>query len=241
MCYKKYSGGAIIILGVLLSLLSCKKLDKKNPVEFTIQAHIPYSNEPISGVKYTIVEYHSKKFSKKLSDIEYTDFKLEGVTNADGWANISFFPKKRSDYQYIINFDYSNIQFQNYSGSYSLINAPSYDLITRKDPRDYEIRALPLMQMRWNFKNLSCFDGNDTFKYKQYNLDENPNYNFDNGAPWIEGAILNGCVDSPGDYLQRLSGRYVFKWEATRGGITTTDIDTFFVSPGGMDYVNMYW
>lgn len=240
MCYKKYSSGAIIILAVLLSFCSCKKLDKKNPIEFTIQAHIPYSGEPISGVRYTIKEYRSKK-GGGIGEIEYTDFELKGSTNSNGIAEISFFPKKKLDYMYRIYFDYSNIQFENYSGNYSLINAPSYDIMTRKDQRDYEIRALPLMQMRWNFKNLSCFDANDTFKYKEYNLDENPNYNFNNGAPWIEGAILNGCVDSPGDYLQRLSGRYVFKWEATRGGITTTDIDTFFVSPGGIDHVNMYW
>lgn len=227
---------------LLVSIFSCKRLDKKHPIEFTIQAHIPYSGEPISGVKYTIVEYRSKKFSKKMGEIEYTDFKLEGFTDASGWARISFFPKKNLDYMYRIYFDYSSMQFADYSGSYSLINAPSFDMVRRDhNQRNYEIVALPLMQMRWNFKNLSCFDANDTFKYKQYNLDENPNYTFNNGDPWIEGATLNGCVDLQGGYLQRLSGRYVFKWEATRGGVTTTDIDTFFISPGGQNNINMYW
>lgn len=225
---------------LLLSFSSCKRLDKKNPVEFTIQAHIPYSGEPISGVKYTIKEYRPKK-GGKMSEIEYTDFQLEGVTDASGWAYISFFRKKNARYQYMIYFDYSNIHFPNYSGSYSLINAPSYDLITGADQRDYEIRVLPLMQMCWNFKNLSCFDANDTFKYKSFNLDEFPNYTFNNADPWQEGPTLNGCVDLTGDYLQRLSGRYVFKWEAVRGGVLSTGIDTFFVSPGGTDNVNMYW
>lgn len=225
---------------LLLSVFSCKKLDKKNPIEFTIKAHVPYSGDPISGVKYTIVEYRAKK-GGKLGEIEYTDFKLEGHTNANGLAVVYFFPKKNLDYMYRIYFDYSNIQFSGSSESYSLINAPSYDLIDRNNQRDYEIRVLPLMQIRWNFKNLSCFDSNDTFRYKQYNLDELPNYNFNNGDPWNEGAILNGCVDLPGDYVQRLSGRYVFKWEATRGGVLTTGIDTFFVFPGGADNVNMYW
>nr|WP_294861678.1 hypothetical protein [uncultured Fluviicola sp.] len=227
-----------VLLGFLL--FSCKKLDKKHPIEFTIKAHIPYSDEPIAGVKYTIKEYRSKK-GGKLGEIEYTDFELEGSTDANGDARISFAPKKNLDYMYRIDFDYSNIQFANYSGSYSLINAPSYDLINRNDQRDYEIRALPLIQIQWNFKNLSCFDANDTFKYKSFNLDELPNYNFNNGDPWIEGSSLNDCVDLTGDYLQRLSGHYVFKWEATRGGLITTGIDTFFVSPGGIDYVNMYW
>ena len=221
-------------------MMSCKKLDKKHPIEFNITAHIPYSGEPISNVKYTIKEYRSKK-GLGIGEIEYTDFELEGVTNTNGIAEISFFPKKNKDYMYRIDFDYSNIQFASYSGNYSLINAPSYDLITRNNQEDYEIRAIPLMQMIWKFKNLSCFDSNDTFKYKSFNLDELPNYNFNNGDPWIEGSSLNGCVDLTGDYLQRLAGRYVFKWEATRGGVLTTGVDTFFVSPGGMDYINMYW
>jgi hypothetical protein len=241
MHYQKHIHRAIIILGVLVAVLSCKKLDKKNPIQFTIKSHVPYSGEPISGVKYIIREYKPKKGPSSFGDIEYTDFKLEGYTNANGLAVISFFPKKNLDYMYRIDFDYSDIQFSSSSENYSLINAPSYDLIDRDNQRDYEIRALPLMQIRWNFKNLSCFDSNDTFKYKQYNLDELPNYNFNNGDPWIEGSVLNGCVDLPGDYVQRLSGRYVFKWEATRGGILTTGIDTFFVSPGGADYINMYW
>jgi len=240
MHYPKSIHRILVVFGMLFLVLSCKKLDKKHPIEFTIQAHIPYSGEPISGVKYTITEYRAKKWGK-IGEIEYTDFKLEGVTNTNGIAEISFFPKKNKDYMYRIDFDYSNIQFQSYSGSYSLINAPGYDLITRNNQRDYEIRALPLMQIQWNFKNLSCFDVNDTFKYKQYNLDELPNYNFNNGDPWQEGPILNGCVDLTGDYLQRLAGRYVFKWEAVRGGILTTGADTFFVSPGGTNNINMYW
>ncbi|TSJ46426.1 hypothetical protein [Fluviicola chungangensis] len=225
---------------LVISVSACKKLDKKNPIEFKIKAHIPYNDEPISGVKYTIREYRSKK-ELILSDIEYTDFKLEGYTNANGEAVISFPPKKNMNYRYDITFDYSQMQFANYSESYSLIRPPTYFPLSRKDQKDFEIRALPLMQVQWNFKNLSCFDANDTFKYKQYNLDELPNYSFNNGDPWQEGPTLNGCVDITGNYLQRLAGRYVFKWEATRGGILTTGIDTFFVSPGGTDYINMYW
>ena len=219
---------------------SCKKLDKKNPIEFRIKAHIPYTDEPISGVKYTIREYRSKK-ELILGGIEYTDFKLEGYTNANGEAVISFPPKKNMNYRYDITFDYSNLQFANYSGSYSLVRVPTYVPLSRKDQQDFEIRVLPLMQVQWNFKNLSCFDANDTFKYKQYNLDELPNYSFNNGDPWLEGPTLNGCVDLTGAYFQRLAGRYVFKWEAVRGGVLTTGIDTFFVSPGGADNVDMYW
>ena len=79
-------------MAMLLSFYSCKKLDKKNPIEFTIKAHIPYSGESISGVKYTIKEYRAKK-GGGIGEIEYTDFELEGTTNSNGIAEISFFPK----------------------------------------------------------------------------------------------------------------------------------------------------
>ncbi|WP_343747081.1 hypothetical protein [Fluviicola sp.] len=215
----------LLFVFVGLTCFSCKKLDKDHPIEFAIKAHIPYSDEPISGVKYTIREYKSK--NGKLGEIEYTDFVLEGMTDANGSASIAFAPRKNKNYHYDLSFDYSSLQFVNYTGSYSLIKAPTYVHLVRNNQQDYEIRALPLMQMRWNFKNQSCFDGNDTFRYKVCNLDETPNYNFNSGDPWIEGIVLNGCVDLSGDYLQRLSGHYIFKWEAVRGGATTTGIDTF--------------
>ncbi len=217
---------------LLVSFFSCKKLDKKNPIEFTIQAHIPYSGEPISGVKYTIVEYRSKKFSKKLSDIEYTDFKLEGVTNANGWANISFFPKKRSDYQYIINFDYSGIQFESYSGSYSLINAPDYDVMTRRDQRDYTIRALPKMNINYKLENVNCSGASDSMRIILRNVDEDYYVNINNEA-WSPYAI--GCYSNTHQIEQGLAGRYVYKIQIKRNGSITEYIDTILIAPGVND------
>lgn len=221
---------------LVLSLFSCKKLDKKNPIEFTIKAHVPYSGEPISGVKYSIVEYRSKKFSSKLGDIEYTDFKLEGTTNANGIAEISYFPKKNLDYQYIINFDYSNIHFSGSSGYYSLINAPSYDIITRQDHRDYEIRALPHCSVHFKIENVNCFDANDKMRFKTFNMDEFPNQSFQYIIDW--GDYSNGCgIHFEGMFEDRLSGRKVYQIEVTRNNVVTTYIDTFFLQPGVMNDV----
>jgi hypothetical protein len=111
---------------LLVPFSSCKKLDKDNPIEFKIKAHIPYSEEPISGVKYTIREYKSKTELISFGDIEYTDFVIEGTTDANGNAIVSFAPKKNMKYRYDITFDYSGLQFASYSGSYSLIKAPNY-------------------------------------------------------------------------------------------------------------------
>ncbi|MGV3613581.1 MAG: hypothetical protein ACO1N0_21655 [Fluviicola sp.] len=217
------------------AIFSCKKLDKKNPIEFTIKAHVPYSGEPISGVKYTIVEYRSKKFSSKFGDIEYTDFKLEGTTNANGIAEISYFPKKNLDYHYIINFDYSNIHFSGSSGNYSLINAPSYDIITRQDNSDYDIRILPHCGAHFKVENINCFDANDKVRFKGFNFDESPH----NELQYTSyGNYAIGC----GLLIEHinnstLTGRRVYQIEVTRNNVVTTYIDTFFLQPGVMNDV----
>lgn len=230
MCYKKYSGGVVVILGILLSFLSCKKLDKKNPIEFTIQSHIPYSGEPISGVKYTIKEYRAKK-GGGIGEIEYTDFELEGTTNANGIAEISFFPKKNLDYMYRIYFDYSNIQFESYSGSYSLINAPSYDIMTRKNQKDYEIRALPLMQINYKLENVNCSGVSDSMRIIIRNYDEEYHLDFNNET-WSPYNI--GCY-SETSTVQSKSGRYMYKIQIKRNGNLTEYIDTILIAPGVND------
>ena len=230
MYYQKYIHRTLIFLGLFVFVFSCKKLDKKNPIEFTIKAHIPYSNEPIKGVKYSIVEYRYKKFSKKLSDIEYTDFKLEGYTNANGLAVVSFFPKKNLDYHYIINFDYSNMQFASYSGSYSLINAPSYDVVRRDDnQRNYEIKALPLLQINYKLENVNCSGPSDSMRIILKNYDEayHLDFNYETWSPYA-----TGCYFEDHQIEQGLAGRYVYKMQVIRNGILTENMDTILIAPG---------
>ena len=152
----------LLFVSIGMIFFSCKKLDKDNPIEFKIKAHIPYNDEPISGVKYTIREYKPKKGI--LGGAEYTDFILEGMTDANGNATISFAPKKNMKYRYDIQFDYSGMQFANYSGSYSLIGAPNYEPLSRNDQKDYEIRALPHCSAHFKIENVNCFDPNDKMR-----------------------------------------------------------------------------
>ncbi|WP_343634661.1 hypothetical protein [Fluviicola sp.] len=221
---------------LLLLIISCKKPDKKHPIQFTIKSHIPYSGESIKGVKYTITEYRAKKFSQKLGEIEYTDFKLEGYTNAAGLAVISFFPKKNLNYMYRIEFDYSNIQFSASFGDYSLINAPAYDLINRNNPRDYEIKVLPHCGAHYKIENVNCFDANDKMRYKVYHLEESPNETFETVYTWSD--YFNGCGIF-GEYINNnsLSGHQVYQIEITRNNQVTTYTDTFFLQPGVMNDV----
>jgi hypothetical protein len=227
---KNYVGGIAILFLLFFTFFSCKKLDKDNPIEFTIKAHIPYSDEPISGVKYTIREYKSKN-SFKLGDYEYTDFNLTGVTDAHGNATISFAPRKSMKYQYDITFDYSGMQFANYSGSYSLINAPSYEPLPRHDHHDYEIRALPLCGAHFKIENVNCFDGNDKMRFKTFNCDEFPNQSFQYITVWSN--YFNGC-GLFGEVTNNnvLSGRQLYEIEVTRNNQVTTYIDTFFLQSG---------
>lgn len=229
MHYQKYIHRILITLGLFLLVFSCKKLDKDNPIEFKIKAHIPYSDEPISGVKYTIREYRSKK-ELILSDIEYTDFILEGVTDANGNANISFAPKKNMKYHYDITFDYSNLQFASYSGSYSLIKVPNYVPLSRNDQPDFEIRALPKCGMHFKVENANCLDQNDKMRFKTFNCDEFPSKTFETIYVW--GDYFNGC-GSFVDYTNNdiLSGHHIYQIEVTRNNVVTTYIDTFFLQP----------
>ncbi len=229
MYNQKYINRILIVLSLFFSILSCKKLDKKNPIQFTIKSHVPYNGEPILGVKYSIVEYRAKK-GGKLGEMEYTDFKLEGYTNANGLAAVYFFPKKNLDYMYRIYFDYSNIQFSGSSGDYSLINAPSYDLIDRDNQRDYEIRALPHCGAHFKVENINCFDGNDKVRFRGFNLDESPNSQLQN-TPYGEYIIGCGLLI---EHINNstLSGRRIYQIEVTRNSQVTTYIDTFFLQPG---------
>jgi hypothetical protein len=212
---------------LLLSVSSCKKLDKKNPIQFTIKSHVPYNGEPVLGVKYTIVEYRAKK-GGKLGEIEYTDFKLEGYTNASGLAVISFFPKKNLDYMYRIYFDYSSIQFSGSSGNYSLINAPSYDLIDRDNQRDYEIRALQLMQINFKLENVNCSGSSDSMRIILRNYDEeyHLDFNYEDWSPYNLGCYYEAST------TQAKAGRYMYKIQINRNGILTEYIDTILIAPG---------
>ncbi len=221
-------------------LFSCKK-EAKDPVYVSMRAVQAHSDTPVEGIKWTIQEF--KGTGAIVSwNVEPTDFKLTGQTDANGISIIELHPKKDKDYSYSISFDYTTMKVP--SGDYSIVFGPTtFANLVRESPNHYEIRILPKMDVQFNFKNENCFDSNDTFRYKSFNIDEQPNLNQNqiNSTPWLEGTSLNGCVDFVGPFATRLAGHYVFYWEATRNGILETGIDTFYVSPGVNDLIEMHW
>jgi len=230
----------IIIYTILctLVLFSCKK-EAKEPIGARIYAVMAHNGQPISGIKWKVVEFEAK-FS---GDIKSTDWEKNGETDGAGLALIEFHPKKNMDFIYDVFFDYSSMSVP--TGDYVIIPNLSFDRLVREymtAENTYEIRILPKMDVQIHFKNVNCYDSQDSFKFKYYNVDEFPYYSQGqiNSIPWFDGSAYSGCLEMNwnGSYL---AGHYVFFWEATRNGILETGIDTFYVSPDGNNLIEMFW
>jgi len=226
----------------LLLFTGCNKLKTKDHMIFSIAAVMPHDGTPVAGVRYRIVEYKYKaKFGKMLGEPSPTGWELHGLTDNYGKASGNFKGVIKINYEYRIYFDYTNMVLPAEISDY-IIKGPEYDILRRSAPQDnfYTIGIIPYMPVQFKFMNAACVDHNDIFRYKSKNIEDKPYSNFD-AYPWLEGPTLNGCVNLEGDYLNRLAGHYVFKWEAIRGDVLSEGMDTFYVSPGGNAIVNMEW
>lgn len=223
---------------ILISLFvfsGCKKLSK-SPIEFTILAVMPHDGSPVKGIKWSVVESKSIGFTGKT---EETDFELSGETDASGISVISFYPKKKIDYQYNIYFDYSDMNVP--TGDYVIASGPtSFAYLSRNKKNGFSIRILPKMEVHYTYENINCFDNSDTFKWRKVNYDERPNDNLYK-YPWVETSLYQGCCNFQYTTTNGLAGHYAFEWEAVRNGQFESGTDTFFVSPGVNNNINIYW
>lgn len=218
----------VLASGILFS--GCRK-DRKNPIQFEINAYMPHTNEPVTGIKWKVSE---TKYQGWPNGHTYTGWDIEGTTDASGQSKSEFIPYKNTDYTYIISFDYSEASVQ---GETNL--EPKESQILQRGYNNIELRILPKMDIQFHYLNTSCYNSNDIFRYKSANIDDKPNHNF-NSQAWNEPSILEGCCDY-NFTSNRLAGRYVYIWEAVRNGITETGVDTFLVSPGINSTINMHW
>lgn len=225
----------ISALGLLLLLSACKK----NIATVQISVTMAHTNTPIGGSMYRLVELKSKGIGG--FDIEETGYGVSGIVGPDGKASFSL--KTKASNGYDMYFDHSTMNVP--SGDYEIVQGPTgfAGNINENGENVYEIRILPKMAVQFNFKNENCSGSTDTFRYKSFNIDEEPhlNQNQIDSRPWLEGSSLNGCVDFVGPFAIRLAGHYVFYWEASRNGILDTGIDTFYVSPDGNNVIEMFW
>ena len=230
----KYKVVSSILICVIL-FFSCKK-EAKEPIYVTMNAILAHNNQVVPGIKWHISEAKGGGIG---SNQEVTDWELNGETDANGISVIEFFPLKNKKYYYDISFDYTSMDVP--SGEYSVVRGPTtFARLIRESSNDYEIRILPKMVIYFHYKNTNCFDGTD--KFKSFNYDEQPNIRQEDvdSWPWNESSLNSGCVDSNLSGTA-LAGHYIYFWEATRNGIVDTGIDTFYVSPGGNNLIEMFW
>lgn len=223
----------------LLCMLSCKK--QKWHTFVNINAKMAHNNAPVSGINWTLIESKIKSSGFLTSTFEPTGWELSGETDAAGLSADKFHARKNSKYHYEIYFDYSDMDVP--EGTYDIVEGPpTFDIISLQKDNAYDIRILPNMSLNFHYKNTNCFDSNDTFRYKSYNSDEIlfVNQGQIDTWPWTESTVFNGCADysSSGN---KLAGQYIYIWEATRNGIITSGIDTFYVEPGGNNLIEMFW
>ena len=158
-----------------------------------MNAILAHNNQPVSGVQWTIRESKSEGLSWST---EPTGWEKTGQTDGAGISIIEFYPKKNLDYQYDIYFDYSSMNVP--SGVYSIVLGPSdFAHVTHQGPNNYDIRILPKMDVQVHYKNVSCFDGTDSFKHKSINLEENPYITVQdiNNLSLVANNLNQGCVD----------------------------------------------
>ncbi len=211
MVHRKIKYKVISICFCILVVFSCKK-EAKDPIYVTMNAILAHNNQPVSGIKWTITETKSKGFSGKT---EKTDWERNGQTDASGISNIEFYPKKNLDYQYDIYFDYSTMNVP--SGDYSIVLGPSdFAHVTHQGPNNYDIRILPKMDVQVHYKNVNCYDGNDSFKHKSINLEENPYISVQdvNDLNLVFNNLNQGCTDRLGggiglQVITSLNGRQI--------------------------------
>ncbi|MCC6699879.1 MAG: hypothetical protein IT221_00030 [Fluviicola sp.] len=233
--------GAFCIALSLFFFLGCKKNDVLL-FKVAVQCEIPYDHTPIPGVKFKVVEYSSDG-DQLFGPSEPTGFEMQGITGTNGRAVVAF-TKRRKDTKnrcYQCFFDYSGVQSP--YADYTLINTPQFIDVFANEPKEIYLRLLPKMDVQINFKNLNCTGTNDSFKYKIVNINDNYTFSYEDfvNIPWLEGDILNGCVDIQGDITQRLSGKYIYIWQATRNGIVTNSCDTVLVAPNVNNQINIFW
>ena len=221
-----------------LSFSSC---DKHNQDYYAVRVEcfIPYSNTPVKGLKYTIYETRDKKKWIGVGSSYQTGWTLNGLVDADGITETMFTRDNLPNSYYTGIFDYSGLDLP--QGDYTIIGGnPGFDL-DENHTEVIRMKILPKITIVSHFKNVNCVDSNDKFKFKMLNIDELPTEYYDlNNNPWSDYSAYYGCADL-NFTSQQNSGRYVIQWEAVRGGVTTTGIDTFLVSPETTNTINMFW
>jgi hypothetical protein len=236
MVYQK-NGFWIVMTNLLLLLTACEK--KQNDYYFVrVITQVPYNKKPITGLKYKVVEY---AYKKKINPFKFgedvpTEWQQEGVSNKNGVAEIKFSRPNNKKNSYGLSFDYSNMVCP--YPECEIVNANPGAGISKNQASIIYQNVLPILNITTNFKNVNCTGSSDSFRFKIKNIDDFGSLNWD--FPWSESPIYQGCCNVSYTNYKK-GGRYVIRWEAERGGVFESGIDTFLVSPEVSNTINMFW
>ncbi len=225
-----------LLIGMLLLVNACEKQQTRYYYLRT-KTYIPYNNTPIKGLKYTIKEYEFKKPLIGFGEDKPTGWELYGLAGEDGIAETKF-SRKWFNKSYSAVYDFTEVECP--YPECIIVNANPGTTLGAGNPEYIEFKVLPYMFINFHFKNENCFDTSDHFQFKIKNIDDagSLDWNF----PWSVSSLYNGCCDVQYTSANKVpGGRHVIIWEAVRGGVFESGVDTFLLSPDVSNTLNMFW
>jgi hypothetical protein len=197
---------------ILLLLFSCKKENSKRWTEVTVRVNNYLTGEPIDNdVSCAIIYYKNYKNPLK----EDKDIVLNFGKPVNGVYHYGFKAPKAIQYG-VFNWDVEKLH---------PVNVQQFLYYKTGQKNEFQMYLAPTGFLKQTFKNVNCFDDNDSlylFYMKNISL---PNY-----TPSSGGYYLTGCnVNIEGEEARYAIGKYVYKWSLTRNGVTQYIIDTVVI------------
>lgn len=233
---KNYLVLATICLLLSGLLLGCRK-EKMVRISLEVACEIPYSHIPVEGIEVTIKEYENAGvlvgiISGYGDKGVPTGWERKGRIDASGklTINVEKYNNKKQHFVYKAFFDDANI-VSTYSDFY--LSEYESSSFSANKTKKIKLAVFPKVKTTFHFKNMNCVDEADELKYEYYNLDVWNSSSAKSENPWMKGREdVHGCADVQTPEEDAVSGRYIFKSEATKGGIKKEVIDTVLIAPG---------
>ena len=239
MANKKVYYSIIFLCSLALLAPSCKKKLQKEASTISIKAVNPITGDPYPGVKYEIREYEdggSSIFSGSNQTESEDSPILTGETDENGIVEEMFYKKKHSDFGYVIYFDFSDMNVP--SGDYKVLNKAHFaNLYQDLRKHEYEFEIVPFGDFYIHRKNINCLGPSDKMRYRTKWL-------YTGSSNWTDWTIYNyfeGCIDEVAGPFSQPSDYRVTEMEIIKNGQTTYQVDTFYIKPGVVDTLKMYY
>ena len=224
----------------ITSFSSCKKKQSKKLTTVEFHMYNPVTGEPFSGVKVGVAQMEQKSNGPfKIGDKYVKTIIWEGETDENGKASYSFYAYSNNKYQYWPLSD------QSFMSSYNVVNQPMFDSFNKDQENKLVWQITNNVFYNLWIKNINCNDVFDKFRYSLRAIETI----FSNTVFWDPIAIDNvpqfytGCYEYKGSEIIS-SPQHIWEvtMETTRNNITTTKIDTFYLTgKNGIDTLKLFY